>query len=417
MRLGTERLKTIESIFVVLSFLFLTKGLEAILPSFIITALRYLIIVISLYVLFSSLGRTLYVAYRGWLTSIILVLLLTSFLWSDFPSETLLRIRSEMLPMSLAGLYVATRFTARRQLVLLSYTLALAIFFSIVVAILLPSIGFSPEDGTFKGIWSHRNGASSYGVLAAITFFSLSQSKDGNTAKWWLGYVLATIFVLITTSKTGLVTIILIPLITFFYSKLQFKGRFSSAVVYWATIFVGITIFLVIDNWTFLLGTIGGDPTLTGRTPMWGFMLERVAERPWLGYGRTAFWAPPTGNSIRVAQTVSPFGYEIFHAHNGYIDLLLDVGWVGFLVFLAILVKATTVTLRDTATRATPENIWALSFLTLLIANNVSESLLTWNLNLFWVLFVSMSYTLAARQESSEHKRPQMYSYADLGDT
>jgi exopolysaccharide production protein ExoQ len=67
---------------------------------------------------------------------------------------------------------------------------------------------------------------------------------------------------------------------------------------------------------------IGRQPTLTGRTPIWN-VLSTMAPNPIVGAGFETFWIGP-----RVAYLDSLFR-GINEAHNGYLEVYLNLGWLG----------------------------------------------------------------------------------------
>jgi exopolysaccharide production protein ExoQ len=88
---------------------------------------------------------------------------------------------------------------------------------------------------------------------------------------------------------------------------------------------------------TLLLGVGGGaleemgkDATLTGRTEIWRLVLN-MSGSPYVGTGFESFWL---GNR---ADTMWQLYY--FHptqAHNGYIEVYLELGWIGVILLTAI---------------------------------------------------------------------------------
>ena len=89
---------------------------------------------------------------------------------------------------------------------------------------------------------------------------------------------------------------------------------------------------------TGLLQTIGRDPTLTDRTGLWASLLS-MASHPWLGTGFESFWAGP-----RLDKLWSVYAWHPNEAHNGYIEIFLNLGWLGiFLVAVIIAVGYRTV--------------------------------------------------------------------------
>jgi exopolysaccharide production protein ExoQ len=75
----------------------------------------------------------------------------------------------------------------------------------------------------------------------------------------------------------------------------------------------------------------GRDPTLTGRTVMWGQLLKMTVD-PWFGAGYESFWLGPRTKEI------SDYYQHINQAHNGYLEIYLNLGWVGVALLGAVMV-------------------------------------------------------------------------------
>ena len=70
---------------------------------------------------------------------------------------------------------------------------------------------------------------------------------------------------------------------------------------------------------------------------IWSFVPESIAKRPLLGYGFYAFWLGMKGESARlIVGTHWIFGY----AHNGILEIWLQLGLVGVVVFFITLFQA-----------------------------------------------------------------------------
>lgn len=86
-----------------------------------------------------------------------------------------------------------------------------------------------------------------------------------------------------------------------------------------------------------LLAKIGKSPTLTGRSETWEKVTALAEQKPIFGWGWVSHWTP----------WVEPFksldtknGIQVMHAHNAWLDVWLQLGWVGVL-FFAVLVLVT----------------------------------------------------------------------------
>jgi O-antigen ligase len=88
--------------------------------------------------------------------------------------------------------------------------------------------------------------------------------------------------------------------------------------------------FLGGTNVTGFTSMLGRDSTLTGRTEVWAAVLPAMKRQPMFGYGFGSFWTDARREL-----------YDIPTAHNGYLDILLELGAVGLALFIAWLLSCT----------------------------------------------------------------------------
>jgi len=80
-----------------------------------------------------------------------------------------------------------------------------------------------------------------------------------------------------------------------------------------------------------VLQAMGRDPTLTGRTGIWDAVIS-VSADPVLGTGYESFWL---GDRLEKVWAMTMDGLQ--EAHNGYLEVYLNLGWVG-VTLLAVLI-------------------------------------------------------------------------------
>src|SRR4029077_20400107 len=101
-------------------------------------------------------------------------------------------------------------------------------------------------------------------------------------------------------------------------------------------VFAGIAgiavLYLILSNFEAFTAALNRDPNMTGRIPMWISSAVMALQRPWLGYGYGAFWVGTEGPSLGVWRIMD---WEAPHAHNGLLNLWLDLGLAGVGAFLA----------------------------------------------------------------------------------
>jgi O-antigen ligase len=81
-----------------------------------------------------------------------------------------------------------------------------------------------------------------------------------------------------------------------------------------------------------VLGFLGEDSTLTGRTDMWVDLLKEPIN-PLLGAGYQSFWLGPGA-----ARMWAKYYFHPNQAHNAYLEAYLNGGYVGFILLVAMLV-------------------------------------------------------------------------------
>lgn len=82
-----------------------------------------------------------------------------------------------------------------------------------------------------------------------------------------------------------------------------------------------------------LLSVVGRDPTLTGRTQIWTVVLDMPVNRA-IGTGFESFWL-----GERMQRIWNLWWWHPNEAHNGYIEVLLNLGWIGICLLALVLLK------------------------------------------------------------------------------
>jgi len=97
-----------------------------------------------------------------------------------------------------------------------------------------------------------------------------------------------------------------------------------------------------------LLTTMGKDATLTGRTAVWDLVLS-LTKNPMIGTGFESFWLGP-----RLDKIWSVYWWHPNEAHNGYIEVYLNLGWIGVSLLAVLMVSGYRTTIS--ALRRDPDS-------------------------------------------------------------
>jgi exopolysaccharide production protein ExoQ len=185
-------------------------------------------------------------------------------------------------------------------------------------------------------------------------------------------------------STTSALVILLFYVIGAVIQLLQKGGAAKSLGVVMLTllIFVVPVAAVSLDS---LLELIGKDPTMTGRTDIWGYVVPYIYQRPLLGWGYAAFWSTLNPAAWEIANALRWYSPE---AHNGLLEIFLSGGLVGAAWFLTLWVRTVRLSLRsmryDSAMAIT-----CLSCCAGILAEGVSEQVMLYVTGLNGVFFIT----------------------------
>jgi exopolysaccharide production protein ExoQ len=322
----------------------------------------------------------------------LLLLATASIIWSVAPDITLRRVIA-LWGTTLVGVYLAARFPVRVQLRLLAWTLGIAAMASLAVVLVMPGYGLSSEHhvGAWRGIFTHKQTLGRYMVLGALAFLLLAR---GGRRTAWLGAALCAALLVLSTSATAIVVaaalLVLLPLANW----ARTRSPASLLMLAGAAAVLGIAALLGLEYREALVQMVGKDPTLTGRTDVWSAVLRVLPERLWLGWGFGAFWLGWASDSAAVWDAV---GWTPPHAHNGVLDLWLNLGVAGVAAFSAALVLLFARAVRWLRSTPGAEGLWPILFLVFFILYNVPSRLILQTNDLIWVVYVALAFSLARR--------------------
>lgn len=135
----------------------------------------------------------------------------------------------------------------------------------------------------------------------------------------------------------------------------------------------------------YLVGAVGRNPTLTDRTFIWKTLLG-IGTNPLVGTGYRSFFL---GARLQEFWRTFP---GINEAHNGYLDLYLNLGIIGLVLFLGFLM-ASYRTIWDRARTDSPFASFGLAIWTALLFYNVTEA--AFDGGLLWLTLMLIGISLA----------------------
>ena len=313
-------------------------------------------------------------------------------IWSIDGSATLRRAVALGLT-SAAAMSVAARQSWAGLTKILATAFTIIGLGSFLVALLLPSYGRMATlfPGAWSGLFIEKNGLGAIEAQGALFAAAAMMVDPARRRLWAAATGLAVLLLLLSTSKTSLVAMTL-GFAGLGFAVLVRRGAISAVV---ATFFgvvgagaIAGAVWLIPDK---LLGVLGKDATLTGRTLIWAAVKRQIDTRPATGFGYGAVWSDQSGwgPAYWVAKQA---GFRPAYAHDGWLDIWLGLGigavwlWAAY----ALLVWGLTIW----ATYRVRNAYLALGFMLTYTLTTLTESVAVAYNNIGWVLFVVVAVKL-----------------------
>jgi exopolysaccharide production protein ExoQ len=126
----------------------------------------------------------------------------------------------------------------------------------------------------------------------------------------------------------------------------------------------------LLSNSERITSAMGRSSDLTGRVEIWSLVVPYILDRPIYGYGFSGFWS---GASSESAQIERAMGTMIMYSHNGYLEILLNLGLLGFSFALICFATGVHRAVLRSEFRHSSLDLWPLAFLTYLLFHNLGE--------------------------------------------
>jgi len=413
-------LNLIERWFSVLMLLYLSSGLTGFLAGdspfnvwrlednpllLAIQAVMYGIMLGFVTLHWRKLTRTLRAS--GWVLALV-VLALASTLWSSDPAFTFRR-SLVVVATTVFGIYFGSRYPLPRQVRTLAWTFVILAVLSAACALLLPQYGIDKQlhRGDWQGILGQKNLLGKAMVVGMIILWSAKGVLP--RVLRMAGSCLCAVLMLMSGSRAAPVVLGVLLVLATGYRIL--RARMTTlvplAILLLAT-GAGFA-FFTIRYRSFLLALLGRGATLTGRTKIWTAVWGTISSHMVLGYGFAGFWAGLHGESARVSAML---GFVARHAHNGFLDLWLELGIVGLTLFAVGFFQAVGDGLR--LRRMSPDRLasWPLQYLAFMLIYNLAEGPILRQNDLYWALYVAVVVSAAQALRIGQQSQPASPTYA-----
>ncbi len=324
-----------------------------------------------------------------------------SALWSQGPG-TSLRSGLSLLVTTLFAFYLTERFNQRQQMELLTVVGACVAAGSVITAAAWPQFGLDHQqhEGALQGLFIQKNACAEATLFLLTPALALPAVGRYGQMLRALYIVLCLGIILMTQSRTGWA----ITLVYFgFAGSLRMLRAFGrrdllplSAILFGGA---GVIAVAMVSYPLLVLSVMGRSESFSGRLQIWGAIVASVMRRPLGGYGFDAFWSMLTGEATRV---FSATGWVVTSAHNGFLNVALELGLVGLALVVLTFVQAC----RHAMTAFRPGHSgyvdWCIGIVFLTIVYNLDERTLMAPQCLPWILYIVACVGLKKAAYSNE---------------
>ncbi len=296
--------------------------------------------IISIITLIPKFSEFVTLIKREKFLSLFLLWCLLTTVWSDYSFVSFKRLFQTITVFLVFSAFLLHYKDEKDVIKYLRIILFLYLGISILVVVVIPGAK-DPQFGYWRGFASTKNVLGQVAnVCIILSYIVFSRSK--NKMKWIAGVmvVVSVALLLGTRSSTSLITFITVLTLSSIISGNKIfepvgLGRTVSMLIIFtfASLIAAIAYFAP-EMWKTIPEAAGKDVSFTGRSDLWSYIIIEIQKHPFTGAGYQGFWVVDSPEVLML--------YEVFvwlpnQAHNGYLDMINEVGLIGFGIFVLMI--------------------------------------------------------------------------------
>ena len=280
-----------------------------------------------------------------------------SVLWSVDKTATLYS-SARLLMTFLIGFYIARMYGLEFLLRFL--------FFALLAAIVLSAVlilgGSGRHLAGYTGAFTHKNTLGAQSVMLVLTGLAIFSSRSSR-ALALVGIALGLILCLLSNAMTAILSLVAVAGV-FIAARQAMRsktGLIAWSVVALLSVFliavIAIQLFPYIDA-AGIMGKLGRDITLTGRSYLWDAARTYIERRPLVGFGYDAFWSNAVDWHVFY---IRPLVGQVTTFHNTYIEIMIQLGAIGSFIVGVVFVLYIGLAFRFLYQQPGPVALWIIA--------------------------------------------------------
>jgi exopolysaccharide production protein ExoQ len=307
------------------------------------------------------------------LISLGLIWATASVAWSPEPGVTVRELARLFVYAGVAAA-VARRFDPRT----LCYVIMIALGGSVLAAVSFEIItgGFRPWTTDYRLTGSmHSNILAVQALVVALMAYAFAVRENGRTKLWWSIFIVTAVVIYLTKARTELVSLIA------GVAAVHVIGRPARSWLFPAAAGVSLLAIVLLGAATTgasvgrdaksitTMGRTDDVSALTGRVPLWNYIWGQLRGHELQGFSWGTFWLVD-----RTLDAHDELGWYPRHSHDAYIQVVVDLGFVGLAIALAIAIGTTARAARLVKLTGRPEYSAIVAVMAGIFVDGVAES-------------------------------------------
>jgi O-antigen ligase len=222
---------------------------------------------------------------------------------------------------------------------------------SLIFGLYAPDLAITPPTppdvtGYWHGLTSQKNQLGSLASIGTLLWIHGWAARQVGFIPAVAGAGIAGYLLLLSRSSTALMATVLCAVLMLMMLR-SLPSYLRRYLPYLIGLFVVVTlayslaVLKVIPGSEILLKPIaiitGKDTTFTARTQIWEIIRAHIQFSPFVGTGYGGYWTAPVPSSPSYA-FVQIMNFYPTEAHNGYLDVINDLGYIGLFLLLGYLI-------------------------------------------------------------------------------
>ncbi len=224
------------------------------------------------------------------------------------------------------------------------FKIILGLYLIIALGTIFTIPGALDRFGIWRGIAPHKNILGQTSLIAVIFFTAIFKNERTLKSKAIVATLIIIGIVLLIgcKSSTSLLTFLILfalsatLLIDKIFEPIGIRRTVSLFIIFMSLLIFISIMWVIPEVVEVAVGSTGKDLTFTGRIDLWADIWEEAKNHLFIGAGYQGYWVV---TSAKIEQLYEMYPWLPTQAHNGYLDVINEVGIVGLTLLILLIIN------------------------------------------------------------------------------